>query len=88
MCSSTFTEDSVHQSLSDCLESALAGVARWVGHRPIHRKVAGLVPRQGTCLGRRFGPQLVGVQARGNRSMFLSPSLPSPLSKINEHVLR
>ena len=37
---------------------ALAGVAQWIEGRPENRKVAGLIPGQGTCLGCRPGPQL------------------------------
>ena len=38
--------------------SALAGVAQWIEGRPENRKVAGLIPGQGTCMGCRPGPQL------------------------------
>ena len=66
----------------------------WLEHPPINQKVMGSIPSQGTCFGGRFGPWFRAC-ARGNWSMFLShidvylpPSLPSPLSKINKHVLR
>ena len=36
---------------------ALAGVAQWIEPWPVNQKVAGLIPRQGTCLGCRPGPQ-------------------------------
>ena len=35
---------------------ALAGVAQWIKHLPVHLKVAGSIPNQGTCLGCRPGP--------------------------------
>ena len=45
--------------------SALAGVAQWIECRPVNHRVASSIPNQGTCLGCRPGPQLVGV-VRGN----------------------
>ena len=36
----------------------LTGVAQWVGRRPTNRKVTGLIPGQGMCLGCRPGPWL------------------------------
>ena len=30
---------------------ARAGVAQWTEHWPVNRKVAGLIPSWGTCLG-------------------------------------
>ena len=38
--------------------SALAGVAQWFECWPAKQEVASLIPRQGTCLGCRPGPQL------------------------------
>ena len=55
---------------------ALAGMAQWIEHQ----KVAGLIPRRGTCLGCRSGPQL-GVCERQQIDVSLSFSLPSLLSK-------
>ena len=37
---------------------ALAGVAQQIEHQPENRKLAGLIPCQGTSLGSRPGPQL------------------------------
>ena len=37
--------------------SALAGVAWWIECQPANHKVADSIPRQGTCLGCRPGPQ-------------------------------
>ena len=37
---------------------ALAGVAQWIKFWPVNRKVAGLIPSQGTCLGCGPGPPL------------------------------
>ena len=54
---------------------ALAGVAQWTECQPANRRIAGLIPRQGMCLG--WG------HMRGNHTLvFLSLSffLPSPLS--------
>ena len=39
------------------IDSALAGVAQWIEHRAANQRVTGLIPRQGTCLGCRPGPQ-------------------------------
>ena len=33
-------------------------VAQWLQHCPVHQKVAGSIPGQGTCLGYRFDPHL------------------------------
>ena len=33
-----------------------AGVAQWIEYRPLNKRVAGLVPSQGTCLGCGPGP--------------------------------
>ena len=38
----------------EILKMALAGMAQWIEHQPPNQKVAGSIPRQGTCL--RFGP--------------------------------
>ena len=37
---------------------ALAGVAQWIECQPANRKVTGLIPGQGSCLGCMPGPQL------------------------------
>ena len=37
--------------------STLAGVAQLVGRRPTNKRVAGLIPSQGTCLGCGPGTQ-------------------------------
>ena len=39
------------------LEVALAGVAQWTEHQPTNKRVSGLIPSQGTCLGCGPGPQ-------------------------------
>ena len=39
-------------------EVALAGVVQWTECWPVNRKVIGLIPGQGTCLGCGPGPQL------------------------------
>ena len=53
---------------------ALASVAQLLEHCPVNQKVPGSVPGQGTypVVG------LVGVRARGNRSMFLCHTNVSP----------
>ena len=37
-------------------ETALAGVAQWIEHRPVNQRVASSIPSQGTCLGCGPGP--------------------------------
>ena len=37
---------------------ALAGVAQWIEHWPVNRKVTSSIPSQGTCLNCGLGPQL------------------------------
>ena len=61
---------------------ALTRVAQLAGCHSAKRKVTGLIPGQGTCLGCGFGPQLEW-HTRGNRltSLSLSFSLPFPFSK-------
>ena len=66
---------------------SLASVAQWIEHKPVKQRVASLIMSQGTCLG--CGPEQ--VPSRGNMGgnhtltfLFLSFSLPSPLSKINK----
>ena len=61
-------------SLPKTPRCSLAGMAQLVWPCPAKRKVTGLIPSQGTCLGGRFSPPTFGVQARGNRSTFLSLS--------------
>ena len=59
---------------------ALAGGAQWIECQPVNRKVAGLVPSQGTYLDGRPGPQLVCERQLIGVSLPRSPSLP-PLYK-------
>ena len=66
---------------------ALAGVAPWVEQGTVNRKVAGLIPSQGTRLGGRPGPHW-GCAKRHRKflshidvSLPLSPSLPLCLKK-------
>ena len=59
-----------------------AGIAQWVEHGPMNQRVTSLIPSQGTCLGCSQVPSR--GHARGNHTLtflFLSFSLPSPLSK-------
>ena len=42
---------------------ALAGVAQWIECQSANQGIAGLIPRQGTCLGCGLGPQCRGVRA-------------------------
>ena len=38
-------------------DSALACLAQWIECWPVNQRVAGSIPSQGTCLGRRPGPR-------------------------------
>lgn len=58
---------------------ALARVAGWLEHCPMHRRISGLTPSQGSYPGCKCDPP-VTVHTEGNWSMFLSPS-PYSLSK-------
>ena len=59
---------------------ALAGVAQWIEPWTTKQRVTSSIPSQGTCLGAGQVPSR--GRARGNHTlMFLSFSLPSPLSK-------
>ena len=47
-----------------CARNVFFALARWpvwLERHPVHRKVAGSIPGQGTYLGFRFDPQLRGV---------------------------
>ena len=72
---------------------ALAGWLSWLEHHPVHQKVAGSIPGQGTYPGCGFDP-LSGSLPEADpssslTSMFLSlPHLPFSLSKISKHILR
>ena len=59
------------------LNKALAGVAQWTEHQPVNRRVAGVIPSQGTGLGCRPGPQLGSRKRRPHTdiSLFLPPLL-------------
>ena len=35
-----------------------AGVAQYIGHWPVNKKVSGPIPAQNTCVGCRPGPRL------------------------------
>ena len=72
-----------NQYILDIENLALASVAQWIECRPVNRKVACLIPSQGTCLGRGPGPQLGAREATrcyiSHTSVFLSSfSLPFP----------
>ena len=59
---------------------ALAGVAQWTEHQPVDQRVAGSIPRQGTCLGCGPGPWLgMGEAADRLTSLSLSFYLPPRL---------
>ena len=60
---------------------ALGGVAQWIECWPVNRKVTGLIPSQGTCLGCGPDSQWGGMQEATDRCfphtlMFLSLFLP------------
>ena len=70
--------------------SGQCGSVATLSHKP---KGGRLIPSWGAFVSWGLGPP-VGAQMKGNRWMFLSHldislslSLPSPLSKINEHIL-
>ena len=66
---------------------SLARWLSWLEHRPVHLKFAGFIPiRVHAYLACGFGPQL-GCMGEAT-DWCLSPSLPPPLSKINEHILK
>lgn len=46
-----------HKGLEDRTLPAPAGAAQWTGHWPENQSIAGSVPRQGTDLRCRPGPQ-------------------------------
>ena len=60
---------------------ALAGWLNWLEHHPIHQKVVGLIPSQGTYLGCRFNGwgayrrQPIDVSFTLMFFLFLSPFL-------------
>ena len=62
---------------------ALVGVAQWVEHPPVNRRVACSIPNSGICLGCRPALQqgACGRQPHTDVSLSLSFSLPSSLSK-------
>ena len=73
------------------VKTALARWFGWLNHRPIHQKVVGSIPSQGTHLGCGFDPRLGHVWKATDRGFsltltVLSPALPSSLSKINKHI--
>ena len=71
-----------------CLSLALAGVAQWTECGPVNQKVAGSVPSQGTCLGRRPGQVPNWGHMRGNHILIflsLSISFSSPLN-MNKYI--
>ena len=75
-----------HVNMSVKGPTDLTGVAQGVGCHPADQKVTNLIPSQGTCLDRGFGPQLERVweatdQCFSLTLMFLSLSfcLPFPL---------
>ena len=59
----------------------LAGWLIWLEHRPIHQKVGGSIPSQGTCLGYGFNPWLGYIWEATDRCFSLS--LPLSLKSIN-----
>ena len=72
---------------------ALAGWLSWLEHLPVHKKVVGLTPGQGTYLGWRLDPQS-GRVPEASDQMFLSYTnvsfcltlLFSLSPKINENI--
>ena len=54
---------------------ALAGMSQWIERQPVNQEVAGLISRQGICLGCGSGPQ-VGVCKRQQTDISLAHCLP------------
>ena len=54
----------------------MTGVAQWIESCPAHRKIAGSIPSQGTCLGCEFGPLLEHMQETAKVSLLIDVSLP------------
>ena len=48
---------SVSPGIIKIVNTAMTGVAQWVGDHSTKQKVTGLIPSQGTCLGCEPGPQ-------------------------------
>ena len=49
--------------IKNFLKTALARWLNWLEHHPVHeKKVAGLIPSQGTYIGCRFDPQSGRIQ--------------------------
>ena len=72
---------------------ALAGLLSGLEHCPIHQKVVGSIPGQGTYVGSRYNAppgmyrrQLISV-CLSHRCFSLYLFLPPPLSKISKHIL-
>ena len=59
---------------------ALTGVAQGVECHPTNQKVAGLIPSQGTCPGRRPGPQWGARERQPHIDASLPLFFPSSLS--------
>ena len=74
-CGQTKSAEILQTAALRCSIPALPGVAQWIEGRPVNRKVAGLIPSQGTCLGCRPAPPL-GAHERQPHidvSLFLTP---------------
>ena len=87
-------KDRIHRKrVPPCLKHflALAGRLSWLGCHPMHQKVVGSIPSQGTHLGCGFNPWLGHLREATNQclppSAHLPPSHPLPLSKISKHIL-
>ena len=62
------------------IRQTLAGVARWIEHRPVRQRVAGSIPSQGTCLGCRPGPRWGACERQPHIDVSLPLFLPPFLS--------
>ena len=63
-------------------------MAQWIGHQPAPEGVTGLIPDQGSCLGCRPGTCWGACKRQPLMFLFLSFSLPSPLSKNKQNILK
>ena len=67
------------ESIKRCIASQIK--TSLTEHRPVNQRVVGLIPSQGTCLGRGPGSQFGACERHTLMFLFLSFSFPSSVSK-------